>query len=155
MPDITLPDLPLTGGCQCGAVRYAIGSAPLTFYVCHCTDCQRQSGSAFGESLQVRVADLDAQGDTAAFERVAGSGRRMRCTFCPACGTRLWHARAEGSDFASLKAGTLDDTGWLRPAAHIFTASRQPWVALTPAPLAYEGRPDMEAMRRAFAAMLG
>ena len=45
--------LPLTGGCQCGGVRYEIKAAPLSLYVCHCTECQRQSGSAFALSLAV------------------------------------------------------------------------------------------------------
>jgi hypothetical protein len=38
----------MTGGCQCGAIRYEIASFPLLLYTCHCTDCQRQTGSAFG-----------------------------------------------------------------------------------------------------------
>ena len=45
--------LPLEGGCQCGAVRYAISAAPLTLYCCHCTECQAQSSSAFGMSMLV------------------------------------------------------------------------------------------------------
>ena len=44
--------LPLNGGCQCGACRYVIGGWPLTFYICHCSECQAQSASAFGESLR-------------------------------------------------------------------------------------------------------
>ena len=62
--------LPITGGCQCGAVRYAIAAAPLTVYACHCTDCQRQSGSAFALSL---IAPRDAvritEGTPAVWER--------------------------------------------------------------------------------------
>ena len=46
-------DLPLIGGCQCGAVRYRIASWPKTLYWCHCTECQRQAWSAFGMSLRV------------------------------------------------------------------------------------------------------
>jgi hypothetical protein len=154
MEKLRLPDLPLTGGCQCGAVRYAIGAAPATFYLCHCTDCQRQSGSGFGTSLQIRTDSLEVTGATAEFARTAGSGRQMRCTFCPACGTRLWHARAEATGFASLKSGTLDDPTWLRPAAEIFTARRLPWVRTGPAPLQFPGQPDMARMRAAFAGML-
>ena len=44
---MTKPVLPMTGGCQCGAIRYEIGGFPLLLYTCNCTDCQRQSGSAF------------------------------------------------------------------------------------------------------------
>ena len=149
-----LPDLPLKGGCQCGAVRYSINSAPRTFYVCHCTDCQSQSGSAFGQSMQINLADFEHSGPTAEFLRHAASGRQMRCTFCPTCGTRLWHERAEGSDVAALKAGTLDDTSWLIPAAHIWIKSRQPWVKLPDEGLIYDGQPDMVELRQAWAALL-
>lgn len=152
MPDNVLEaPVPLTGGCQCGAVRYRITGAPLTFYVCHCTECQRQSGSAFGLSLQVLLADLDVDGEPASFARKAASGRGMLCHFCPACGTRLWHARAEGSEAVSLKAGTLDHTGWLDPVAHIWTDSRQPWVAIPTDALSYPGQPDMARLRAAWA----
>ena len=41
------PALPITGGCQCGAVRYEIAALPLLLYTCNCTDCQRQTGSSF------------------------------------------------------------------------------------------------------------
>ncbi len=63
-PDSSRPDvsLPLQGGCACGAVRYTLKSAPVALFACHCTLCQRQSGSAFGQSLRVRRADLDIQG---------------------------------------------------------------------------------------------
>ncbi len=149
------PAVPLEGGCQCGAVRYRVTGRPLTFYVCHCTDCQRQSGSAFGESLQVRAADLDVSGTVAEFQRMATSGRRMRCMFCPGCGTRLWHARAEGSEAVSLKAGTLDAPGGLRPVAHIWTASRQRWVEIPADALHYEGQPDMDRLRAAWSAATG
>ncbi|MHA7874777.1 GFA family protein [Roseivivax sp.] len=155
MPEIALPPLPLGGGCQCGAIRYEIGEAPAAFYICHCRDCQRQSGSAFGQSLQVHTKSLRVTGTPATFARQAASGRSMHCLYCPDCGTRLWHVRAEGSPFVSLKAGTLDDPDWLRPCAEIFTDRRRAWVKVTPAPpLTYPGQPDMEEMRAAFARML-
>ena len=48
----------LEGGCQCGAIRYRVTGAPVTFYACHCTECQKQSASAFGLSLWVGRSDL-------------------------------------------------------------------------------------------------
>lgn len=139
---IEVPDLPLTGGCQCGAVRYRVGAAPLTCYVCHCDTCQRQSGSAFGMSLLIPLAAFEVEGETAHFRRVAASGTASDCYFCPACGTRLWHAR-EGSDRAALKPGTLDRRDWLRPVAHIWTSERQHWVEIPRDTATYEGQPDM------------
>ena len=52
------PSLPMTGGCQCGAIRYEITSFPLLLYTCNCTDCQRQTGSAFALNMPVRFRDF-------------------------------------------------------------------------------------------------
>jgi len=69
--------LPLTGGCQCGTVRYQITAAPLAVYVCHCTECQRQSGSAFALSLAVprdALAVVGAGAIRSAFESIFANG---------------------------------------------------------------------------------
>jgi len=75
--------LPLTGGCQCGRVRYQIRAEPLAVYVCHCTECQRQSGSAFALSLAVaRDALVVDKGAPAVWRREVEGGRMIDCMFC-------------------------------------------------------------------------
>ena len=141
MQKVTLPPLPITGGCQCGAVRYKIAGRPVVFYLCHCTECQRHTSSAFGESLRIRREDLVVEGDMAGFTRMSESGRRLDGYFCPACGVRIVHGTA-GSELVNIKAGTLDDTSWLAPAGHIWTASKQKFVAIGEDELAFERQPD-------------
>ena len=75
--------LPLTGGCQCGAVRYSITSAPVAFYWCHCTECQRPSGAAFGEPLRVRRADVQITGTLQQWSRRTEFGKRHRAEYDP------------------------------------------------------------------------
>lgn len=146
--------LPLAGGCQCGAVRYRVTGRPLGFHICHCRDCQRQSASAFGESLQIRAADLQMTGDTRLWRRPTDSGGISEGLFCPACGIRLLHRRP-GGDVCNLKAGTLDDTGWLEPAAHMWTDRRQPWVRLDGPALRFARQPpDMAAVQAHWQAMM-
>lgn len=82
------------GGCQCGRVRYRVSGDPLALVACHCKECQRQSGSAFGMSLMVRASGFTVQGELKMFERAANSGRTLRCFFCPECGTRIYHEPA-------------------------------------------------------------
>lgn len=136
----TMPPLPLDGGCQCGKVRYLITAAPYVFYLCHCRECQRQTSSAFGESLRMHRDALEVSGTLATHTRVSDRGTRREGHFCPSCGVRIFHGTA-GLDMVNVKAGTLDDTSWLRPAGHIWTASRQPFVAIPAGDLAYEGQP--------------
>ena len=139
---ITMPPLPLAGGCQCGAVRYEIRATPRMFYLCHCTECQRQTSSAFGESLRCDPASLVVTGTMKTARRVSESGNVRLGDFCPDCGVRIVH-RSEGDpDRLNVKAGTLDDACWLKPAGHIWTRSKQAFVAIRPDELAYDKGPD-------------
>lgn len=122
---VTMPTLPLTGGCQCGQVRYSIQAPPYVFYLCHCSECQRHTSSAFGESLRVLSADLEVDGELKTFRRVSESGKVREGHFCPECGVRIVHGTA-GSEMVNIKAGTLDDARWLVPAGHIWTRSSKP-----------------------------
>jgi hypothetical protein len=65
---------PYTGGCQCGRVRYELTAEPIRIVACHCTECQRQSGSAFGMSMLVSADSLTVTGETKRFTRIADSG---------------------------------------------------------------------------------
>jgi len=118
----------MQGGCQCGFVRYSITDEPIRLNVCHCKDCQRQSGSAFGMSLVIRPEAFRLEaGNIKEFEVQADSGRAKTCGFCPACGVRIYN-RTDA--LCSVKAGTLDDTSELKPDAHYWTRSRQSWPIL-------------------------
>jgi hypothetical protein len=134
--------LPLAGGCQCGAVRYLISEPPLAVYVCHCTECQRQSGSAFGMSMPLRRTALALTGgELTCWSRITDSGQRVDCYFCAACGTRLFHVPAGNPKIANLKPGTLDDTRWVRPAGHMWTRSKQCWIEIPADVFASEQQP--------------
>ncbi len=136
-------NLPYTGGCQCGEIRYEIHAQPLTLYLCHCKECQKQSSSAFGMSLTVlRDAVVITQGQPKAWTRKADSGREVKNIFCGNCGTRLFHERAYSSGTINVKAGTLNDTSNLHPVGNLWTRSAQPWVAICDQMLNYEGQPD-------------
>ena len=117
---------PIVGGCQCGDIRYELLGQPLGLAVCHCKECQRQSGSAFGMSLAVGEGAFQLRsGVLKTFEVKCDSGRIKTCAFCPECGTRIYHLIGNGM---SIKAGTLDDTSWLKPDSHYWIKRKQSWV---------------------------
>ncbi|MEW5421767.1 GFA family protein [Amorphus sp. 3PC139-8] len=152
---VELPELPIEGGCECGSLRYRITAAPLTFYLCHCTTCQKQSGSAFGASLHVPAEGITLEGPSTTYSHLGGSGRTLDAVFCPSCGDRLTH-QVQGGAAIVVKPGTLDDRSWLMPAGHVFTASRQPWVSLPDdGTLLFEGAPDLPALRARWSEMVG
>ena len=118
------------GGCQCGRVRYRVTADPLYLVACHCKECQRQSGSAFALSMIVQQSTFIVEGELKMFERSSESGRPLRCFFCPECGTRIYHQPSYAEGIANIRAGTLDDTSWLKPQMHVWTSSKQPWVEI-------------------------
>lgn len=156
MQKTTVPPLPLTGGCQCGRVRYRMLARPVVFYLCHCTECQRHTSSAFGESLRFRREDMDVDPGLVCVSRMSDSGKERQGWFCPGCGVRIWHG-TDGSPEINIKAGTLDDTSWLVPAGHIWCRSRQPFMKIAGDELAYDAQPadGYEALKQRWQEMTG
>jgi hypothetical protein len=127
--------LPQSGGCLCGAVRYEITRAPQAVYTCHCTDCQRLTGSAFSTALLVTDETFQLSGvDPRPVHHRADSGRLNTHWLCPECGAWICSGPPPGATppgtLRTIRAGTLDDTSWLRPTVHFWTRSKQPWVTL-------------------------
>ena len=139
---VTMPALPLRGGCSCGAVRYEIDAVPQAFYLCHCTECQRHTSSAFGMSLRCDPAKVTITGEMKTISRLSESGTRRFGDFCPECGVRIQHRSENDPGRLNIKAGTLDDTSWLVPAGHIWISSKQPYVVIGEDELAYPRQPE-------------
>ena len=134
---------PYEGGCICGAIRYRVTAEPLTVYVCHCTDCQCQSGASFALSMiVVRGACEVLQGEPREFSQQLEDGRNKQSRFCSTCGTRLWGEPAAYPQILVVSPGTLDDTSWISPVAHIWTRSAQPWVTIPDDILRIERQPE-------------
>jgi len=120
-----------TGGCQCGAVRYETVDEPTELYVCHCLECRKQSASAFGISFIVPHRDITlTRGAPHFWERPTDSGGRVRCAFCPDCGSRLWHEDAADPERASIKGGSLDEAPDISAVDHIWTKRKMPGVVI-------------------------
>jgi hypothetical protein len=133
-----------SGQCQCGNIRYRVNGEPLTFYACHCLDCQQQSASAFGLSLLVAVDDFELiAGRLKFWSKTADDGSAKNCAFCPECGTRIYHASDDPAAPISVKAGSLDNNSHISPVAHIWTKRAHRWLDLEkPGTIICPGQPD-------------
>ena len=120
---------PITGRCLCGAVEYSADADPVVQAACHCTDCQRQTGSPFSVVVGVPRAALTVKGSTLASFATAGEdhGGDTQRSFCSACGSPLFSIAAAAPELAFIKAGSLDDSSWLEPGVEVWTRSAQPW----------------------------
>jgi hypothetical protein len=136
------PSLPMAGGCSCGAIRYEITSFPLLLYSCNCTNCQTASGSAFALNMPVATENFRVlRGEPKGWHRLSTSGAEVTSWFCGDCGARIYGSRKSRPQSMNLRAGTLDDTGWLIPAGHIFMSSAQPWIQPAAGAACYEMEP--------------
>ncbi len=120
------------GRCACDGVRYRLSSRPLFVHCCHCSWCQRETGSAFVLNAMIesdRVIVTKGQPNTVSIPSESGKGQQM--VRCPECQTTLWsHYAGIGDKVSFIRAGTLDDPSLTPPDIHIFTSTKLPWVQL-------------------------
>lgn len=136
----------LTGGCLCGAVRYRVDlTMRFQSYACHCTDCQTRSGSAFGIQQSVLANDLSLEGELVRGEHIQPSGARAGIYACAKCLTRIYTDNSTRPGIVNLRAGTLDNSRELVPGAHLWTASKLPWVVIPAESISLEGQPADQA----------
>ncbi len=126
-----MSDVPnqMSGRCLCGAVTYTIDAEPAIQAVCHCSDCQRQSGSPYSVVVGVPREAVTLEGDSLATHTTqSGDGGDTVRNFCSACGSPIFSAPSAMPDLIFIKAGTLDDSSWLEPNIEIWRSSAQPWT---------------------------
>jgi hypothetical protein len=115
----------LTGGCHCGAIRYEIASDPINSALCHCVDCQRNSGAPMVAWLMVEDTALEVRGEPVIYP----SSEHARRYFCVQCGTGLFYSNAEMlPGLVDVQVATLDEPGEAPPENHFQTAERIEWM---------------------------
>ena len=124
----------LTGGCLCGAIRYAISAPVAGLRACHCRNCQKASGGAGtvnavvpSESFRITKGTPRRYNDSA-----TQSGRTLCRHFCGECGAPLYSRRDPDVGIVVVRAGSLDDSSALKITTNIWTASAQPWAHIDP-----------------------
>jgi hypothetical protein len=121
------------GGCVCGAVRYVTRGDPLRVTVCHCTWCQRRTGTAFSVEPVFNDDQVEVRGGPRTRYRHVSdeSGRWLELEFCPTCGTNIGLTLQWRPGVTIIDAGTFDDPSWIRSDhhrfRHIFLRSARDW----------------------------
>ena len=117
----------LTGGCQCGAIRFRVSAPPRHASICHCRMCQKATGGLFGPYASFSAVALTW---TRGRRKTFRSSDAIARGFCGDCGTPLTFEAASGAgEHIALTIGAFDDPSSLRPQRQIMTADRIPWVA--------------------------
>jgi hypothetical protein len=123
------PSLPLTGGCNCGAVRFEVDAPLRGATYCHCRRCQRRTGTA---------ASANARAEPGSFRIVAGEDRLRAWKpadgaekwFCGDCGSAMFSRDPEDHQRIGIRLGTFDDDPGVRPSVHLFVAYAAPWESI-------------------------
>jgi len=119
-------DLPLRGGCLCGSVRYEIDEPLVSASYCHCTRCQRRTGTAAAPSARIAPGSL----------RVVAGEELVRCwqpetgfakCFCSNCGGALWSRDPHDAERIAVRLGTFDGDPGIRPSYRTFVSSAVVW----------------------------
>jgi hypothetical protein len=131
------------GGCVCGAVRYVATGDPLRVTVCHCTWCQRRTGTAFAVEPIFKREQVTISGRLAKYRHVSDeSGRWLDLEFCPKCGTNIGFTFEWRPELRAIDAGTFDDPSWISADRHefryIFLRSAQRWSKVPEGARCYE-----------------
>ena len=122
----------MEGGCTCGAVRYRLKARPLFVHCCHCTWCQRETGSAFAVNAFIEASEVELlKGSPTKATLPSASGKGQVFWRCPKCGVTLWSNYPQaGLNIHFVRVGTLDDPSRAAPDIHIYTSTKQRWVIL-------------------------
>ena len=116
------------GSCLCGAVRYTVSAAPVAAMACHCTHCQKQTGSAFSTIAGVPESGFALEGEAATYVDHGDSGNKVERSFCPQCGSPLFTHAEAAPGVVWIKTGTLDTPDAYAPQMHIWCKSKQSWL---------------------------
>jgi hypothetical protein len=127
-------DFPVEGGCTCRAVRYRMEREPMLVHCCHCTWCQRETGTAFALNALIETSQVTLlSGAPETVDTPSNSGKGQKIVRCPTCRIAVWsHYSGAGPKAAFVRVGTLDKPAACPPDIHIFTSTKQPWVVIPP-----------------------
>ncbi len=122
-------NFPFSGSCQCGGVVYTVSDNPLLTYACHCTECQKRTGSAFSMGMIIASGSFEVEGELSSWARTSDLGHENVRYSCKKCGNILYGIGSTLSGFIKLQPGTLNSTKGVSPDVHFWSASAQSWFS--------------------------
>ncbi len=118
----------IDGGCHCGLIRYEAEIDPEAVGICHCTDCQTLSATAFRTVVPAKKSDFKLTGQPKIYVKTAESGNKRAQAFCPECGTQLYATSASDAQVFSIRVGTARQRAQLTPKRQIWCRSALGWA---------------------------
>jgi len=118
------------GSCHCGSIKFTAEVDSQRVVVCHCTDCQALSGSAFRATVPAKVESFELQGDPPTiYLKVAESGDKRVQAFCATCGSSIYSSQELSPTHVFVRLGVIRQRAALRPSVQIWNRSAQGWIS--------------------------
>ena len=118
----------IDGSCHSGNITYTAEIDPENVRICHCTDCQTLSGSAFRTSVRANKEAFNLQGQPKIYVKTVESGAKRAQAFCPECGTSIYSAAVDDPQIFNIRVSTARQRGELRPKSQGWCRSARDWV---------------------------
>ena len=117
-----------TASCACGKLTAACEGEPVRISICHCLDCQRRTGSAFGAAAFFPRKAVRTEGPCRVFERTADSGAQLQFHFCPDCGSTVFWTRSSRPDVTAVAIGAFADPAFPAPDKEVWQNRAHGWA---------------------------
>jgi hypothetical protein len=121
-----MADIPLTGGCLCGGVRFRVDAPLVVATYCHCTRCQRRTGTAASAQARIQPGSLTVTHGEELIRSYAPPDGFPKL-FCGACGSALWSQSPDDPEIISVRLGAFDGDPGIRPSLRQYVAYAAPW----------------------------
>jgi hypothetical protein len=132
----------LTGGCLCGRVRYTVTGAPMMVAQCHCTDCQKATGTGHLTAAAFPSDAVKVTGELKSYSMNGDSGKPVERLFCPNCGSLIMGKPHVMPNMTTITLGTLDDPDAVGPiGVAVFAKRKRVWDPIDPSIQAFETFP--------------
>jgi hypothetical protein len=114
--------------CSCGQLRVSCRGEPVRISICHCLECQKRTGSAFGYQARFLKDQVAIEGDLKEFERPGDSGQTLTFRFCPRCGSTVYWTLASQPELIAVAVGAFANPNYPVPRFSVYERRRHHWV---------------------------
>jgi hypothetical protein len=116
--------------CGCGQLSATVSGEPVRISICHCLDCQRRTGSVFGEQARFPASEVTIEGVSSSWSRTADGGNLITFHFCPTCGSTVYYRPDQEPDLIAIPVGAFADPMFPPPRVSVYESRKHPWVVV-------------------------
>ena len=119
-----------TASCSCGQLRVTTEGEPVRISMCHCLECQRRTGSAFGAQSRFPRERVKMEGKATKWTRTGDDGGELTFSFCPTCGTTVYYVVKDQPELIAVTLGAFADPTFPAPRFSVYETRKHPWVSV-------------------------